>query len=203
MIPFVKKKISFFTNREERIVLRKNQVSIVIERFGDGAKNGQNKQTIRVYCDSNNIWEALTGACYEAVGEVMKNENLPSFGRREHYKERITDLFDGEGINFEERNTEENRQSLNQIKPFEYDPDPIAFLLKNDFRIEWDMFAKVANDSEIEKIKERMPKGSQLHLDLKEVANKAIYPNGSTRDVSYGFLLKAVAGFSSMWDKEN
>ncbi|MCU5043201.1 hypothetical protein PDQ31_27505 [Bacillus cereus] len=185
--------------------MRKNQVSIVIERFGDEAKNGQSKQTIRVYCDSNNIWEALTGACYEAVGEVIKGKNLPSFGRREHYKERTTDLFDGKDINFEDRNTEGNSQPLNHIKPFEHDsdPDPIERLLKNGFPIEWDVFAKAANDSEIEKIKERMPKGSQLHLDLKEVANKAIYPNGSTRGISYEFLVKVLAGFSSVWDKEN
>lgn len=62
---------------------------------------------------------------------------------------------------------------------------------------------KKATDSEIEKIREHMTRGSQLHLDLKEVASRAIYPNGSTRGISYDFLVKVVAGFSSMWDKEN
>lgn len=185
--------------------MRKNQVTIVIDRFSDEAKNGQNKQTIRVYCDSNNIWEALNGAFYEAVSEVIKGQNLPSFGRREHYKERVTDFFDGEGINCENRNTEGNSQSLEYIKPFGDDSDsgPIEWLLKNGFLIEWDVFAKEATESEIEKIKERMPKGSQLHLDLKEVANKAIYPNGSIRGVSYECLVKILAGFSSVWDKGN
>ncbi|NCA66294.1 hypothetical protein [Bacillus cereus] len=173
--------------------MRKNQVTIVIDRFSDEAKNGQNKQTILVYCDSNNIWEALNGAFYEVVSEVIKGQNLPSFGRREHYKERVTDFFDGEGINYENTNTEGNSQSS----------EPIEWLLENGFLIEWDVFAKEATGSEIEKIKERMPKGSQLHLDLKEVANKAIYPNGSTRGVSYEFLVKILAGFSSVWEKGN
>ncbi|KAA0965278.1 hypothetical protein FQ087_02925 [Sporosarcina sp. ANT_H38] len=199
MVSFVKK--YHFLSREEEFYLRKNQVSISINRFGDEAKNGSNKQTIKFYCDSNNIWEALA-SFYEAASEIIKVESLPNFGRRESYKEKILTIV-GEDINFEEENLEGNRQSLYHIKDFKYDQDPIKFLLENSFRIEWDVFAKGATESEIEKIKERMPNGSQLHLDLKEVANKAIYPNGSTRGISYDFLVRVVSGFSSMWDEEN
>lgn len=58
--------------------MRKNQVSISIARFGDEAKNGNNKQSIRVYYDSNNIWEALSGAFNEAVSEILKAQNPPT-----------------------------------------------------------------------------------------------------------------------------
>lgn len=181
--------------------MRKNQVSIVIDRLIDEFENGQNKQTIRVSCDSNNIWEALTGAFYETVSEITKIQNPPGLGRREHYKEKAIGF--SEVLDLEGRNSEENKSSLKHIEPFEYDADPIKFLMKNKFRIDWGVFAKEATDSEIEKIKEQMPKGSELHLDLKGVANKAIYPNGSTRGISYDFLVKVIAGFSAIWGKEN
>ena len=69
--------------------MRKNQVSIRIQRFGDAVPKELERtvQTINVYCDSNNLYEALTGAFYEAVSEIAKTDNLPSFGVREHYED--------------------------------------------------------------------------------------------------------------------
>ncbi len=181
-------------------------MSISITRFGDQVKSGRNMQTIDVYCDSNDIFEALTGAFYEGIKEILKDgEQLPSFGRRESYRYRgegIEEYLKDKSTNLEKVNASGNRQCLSHIRPFEYNSDPIEFLLKNEFRIEWDVFAREATDSEVAKIEERMPKGCQLHIDLKKVADKAIYPDGSPRGIAYDYLVKVIAGFSSAWMDE-
>ena len=56
--------------------MRKNQVNIVIDRFGDEASNGQHEQ-ISIYADSNNIFEALIGA-YSMAVEYIGN---PAVGK--------------------------------------------------------------------------------------------------------------------------
>lgn len=62
--------------------MRKNQVNIIIDRFGDESPNGQHEQ-IRIYADSNNIFEALTGA-YSMVLEHIGN---PAVGKSIEIKE--------------------------------------------------------------------------------------------------------------------
>lgn len=50
--------------------MRRNQVSIKVERFGDQASNGKH-QIIEVYADSNNILEALTDAFSEVSRKII------------------------------------------------------------------------------------------------------------------------------------
>jgi len=65
--------------------MRKNQVSIKIQRFGDQVPKQLNfvDQTISVYADAQNIYEALAAAYYQALLEIQKYEKLPYFGCRE------------------------------------------------------------------------------------------------------------------------
>ena len=63
--------------------MRKNQVSIGIERFGDQAPEGSQRQHISVYADANNVWEAITAAFAKLVAEIQRDQSLPSFGRVE------------------------------------------------------------------------------------------------------------------------
>lgn len=96
------------------------------------------------------------------------------------------------------------RSERYNFEEFDFYSDPIDFLLKNKFRVEWEYFAKKEIDSkEIKKIQEAMPRNSQLHLELKKVADKEIYPNGSSRGVHYDYLVKVVAGFSLAWSETN
>jgi hypothetical protein len=81
--------------------MRKTQVTIIIERFGDEDlienftppknttfkrkyKMFENKkyQTFYIYADSNNIYEALSKATHEALNIIIKNEP-PKIGRKE------------------------------------------------------------------------------------------------------------------------
>lgn len=67
--------------------MRKNQITIQVERFGDQVperlrKQGADHIRFGVYCDSNNIYEALSGAFYQVLEELQKDEKLPSFGDR-------------------------------------------------------------------------------------------------------------------------
>lgn len=59
--------------------MRKNQISIKIQRFGDEAPNGRG-QTINIYADSNNIWEALAAANNLAATAITQTDKLPNFG---------------------------------------------------------------------------------------------------------------------------
>ena len=62
--------------------MRKNQVSIKIERFGDQVPEQLNGDSleISVYADANNIYEALAAAYSKVLEEIKKHEKLPSFG---------------------------------------------------------------------------------------------------------------------------
>jgi hypothetical protein len=64
--------------------MRKNQVFIRIERFGDQVPKeiGRKQMEISVYADANNIYEALAAAYHEAITTVSKYDGLPSFGSR-------------------------------------------------------------------------------------------------------------------------
>lgn len=149
--------------------MRLNQVSIIVDRFNTEAKNGETKQTISVYADSNDIWTALTAAYYEIIGKINKDEYLPT----------------------------ESAHTLQEDKAL------IDFFLKHGFPNEWIGFVSEAREKEIERTKKRIEKGSQLHLELVKIANNVLYPNGSTRGISYNFLVKMIAGFSSRRSKES
>ena len=58
--------------------MRKNQISIKIERFGDQSPDGKH-QVIEVYADSNNIWEALTKA-NNLVADAITKTSPASLG---------------------------------------------------------------------------------------------------------------------------
>lgn len=66
--------------------MRKVQVSINIEIFGDAAtKQRDGYEPISVYADSNNVYEALCAAFDEALAILKENgRDLPSFGCKEH-----------------------------------------------------------------------------------------------------------------------
>ena len=61
--------------------MRKNQVSIQIERFGDQVPEGypESTQEIMTYADSNDLWEALLAAYSAVMDEIQKYETVRSF----------------------------------------------------------------------------------------------------------------------------
>ena len=61
--------------------MRKVQVSIQVERFGDQAPNGK-RDALVVYADANNPYEAVCAALYETLDIIKKHSGLPGFGRR-------------------------------------------------------------------------------------------------------------------------
>ncbi|PAF16982.1 hypothetical protein [Terribacillus saccharophilus] len=86
-----------------------------------------------------------------------------------------------------------------RTEPFEYNTDPIEFLIKNDFRVDHKVFAKIANDNLqiVAEVKNKMPIDSILYRKLKNTADNA-YP--SPRGFKYEYLVKVVAGFSVRWN---
>lgn len=60
--------------------MRRNQVTINIERFGDQVPKNypERTQRIEVYADSNNLYEALAAAFSGVLEEVRKYEDIPS-----------------------------------------------------------------------------------------------------------------------------
>lgn len=67
--------------------MRKNQVSIKIERFGKDIPDEFkefNMQVMSVYADGNDLYETLCGAFQLALNEVAKYEHN-NFGCRESY----------------------------------------------------------------------------------------------------------------------
>lgn len=90
----------------------------------------------------------------------------------------------------------EQQQALQNMKPFIQSDNAIDWLIENKFRIQYPSFSKNATLENIEKIKELMPNGSALHMRLKNVADTA-FP--SPRGFRYDYLVKVVAGFSTMW----
>lgn len=75
--------------------MRKNQVEIKISRFGDAVPStyDDDRQIISIYADSNNLFEALSVAYSEAIRELQKYEEIPSFGcisvSNNHNNERL------------------------------------------------------------------------------------------------------------------
>lgn len=102
--------------------MRKNQVTINIERFGTEAPKGKmielkqllpesllkEYQVIHVYCDSGNDYEELAGIYYQTFCEIMKYKEIPSFGRRQTQKEQRTDYARHDEIMGALKNESEN-----------------------------------------------------------------------------------------------
>ena len=66
--------------------MRKAQISIKLELFGDQATNGHSEEII-VYADSNNLYETINAGFYELLTATQfHGHKLPSFGVREHSK---------------------------------------------------------------------------------------------------------------------
>lgn len=61
--------------------MRKNQVSIYVQRFTSEAPEGAVRQDIHVYADAYNIWEAVAAANYELSSRILQDQSLPQFGR--------------------------------------------------------------------------------------------------------------------------
>ena len=65
--------------------MRKVQISIKMELFGDQAADGKYEK-ISVYADSNSIWETVVAGFHEVVEALRTHgHDLPVFGRREYY----------------------------------------------------------------------------------------------------------------------
>lgn len=67
--------------------MRKNQVTITIERFEDQVPQEfkSSSQKIVAYCDSNNIYTALSGAYFEALSAVKTTSGDTLGVRRNHF----------------------------------------------------------------------------------------------------------------------
>lgn len=91
----------------------------------------------------------------------------------------------------------DNLEALSKIKSFKKSDNAIDWLIKNDFRIDHDCFAKSATEELIKTVKEQMPQDSELFKQLKTVADK-VYPG--PRGFTYDYLVKSVAGFSEAWN---
>lgn len=72
------------TERDQ--LMRKAQISIRMELFGDQAANGHS-EVITVYADSNNCYETINAGLFELLSALQQQgHKLPSFGVREHSK---------------------------------------------------------------------------------------------------------------------
>ena len=66
--------------------MRKVQISIKMELFGDQASDGKYEK-INVYADANNVWEAIVAGFHEVVDTLKAHgRKLPIFGAKEHYE---------------------------------------------------------------------------------------------------------------------
>ena len=64
--------------------MRKAQITICMEIFGDQAANGRSEE-INVYADSDNVYETINAALYELLGTLQQHgRRLPSYGDRVH-----------------------------------------------------------------------------------------------------------------------
>ena len=62
--------------------MRRVQIGIKIQRFGENAPDGK-EQTLNVYADGSNEYETLCAAFYEALESLQATDgSIPSFGRR-------------------------------------------------------------------------------------------------------------------------
>lgn len=91
----------------------------------------------------------------------------------------------------------DNLDALSKIEPFKKADNAIEWLIINDFRIEHNVFARDATQTQIAKIQQLMPNNSELYQQLKAVADKN--QNGP-RGFSYPYLVKVVAGFLEAWN---
>lgn len=66
--------------------MRKVQISMEIQIFGDKAnKNFEGYEPIKVYADSNDVYEALCSSFFEALVALQENgHHLPKLGDRSH-----------------------------------------------------------------------------------------------------------------------
>lgn len=74
--------------------MRKNQVTITLERFGDTVPKNLNAKSmkIEVYADSNDVYEALSAAFNGVLEEIKKNQAMPEFGVvSSHSSTRLSD----------------------------------------------------------------------------------------------------------------
>lgn len=69
--------------------MRRNQVSITLERYGNQAPVGAARQHVTAYADANEVWEALAAAFYKISQEIQRDQPLPSFGRVEGHTRNI------------------------------------------------------------------------------------------------------------------
>ena len=62
--------------------MRRNQVTITVERFGNEVPEELNAKSIKIkaYADSNNVYEALAAAFNKVLEEIKDNQKLPEFG---------------------------------------------------------------------------------------------------------------------------
>lgn len=84
------------------------------------------------------------------------------------------------------------------LTPFQMTNDAIDFLLKNNFRIDHEVFAEWADEKYIAVVKKIMPENSELFKKLKQVADKKTC---NPENFTYEYLVKAVAGFKEAWEK--
>lgn len=65
--------------------MRKNQVTIILERFGDEVPEAlhSDQETIRVYADSNNVYEAVSAAYMGLLAQIRQHQGLPENGTLE------------------------------------------------------------------------------------------------------------------------
>lgn len=89
-----------------------------------------------------------------------------------------------------------NLNAVRKIKPFVHTSDPIDWLILNRFRIDHASFVRDVEEESINKIRDKMPKDSDLYKQLKTVADNK-YP--SKRGSTYNYLVKVAAGFSEVW----
>ena len=69
--------------------MRKAQISIVMELFGDQAANGH-AEKVTVYADASTPYEAISAGFHELMLALQEGKRrLPSFGVREHSRRDI------------------------------------------------------------------------------------------------------------------
>ncbi|WP_332238488.1 hypothetical protein [Sporolactobacillus sp. KGMB 08714] len=77
--------------------MRKNQISISVERFLDQAKDGQ-EEAFTVYTEGNNIWETLASGFFKVVTEITKSQELPLSIRAETYHNKAIGIIIAKGF---------------------------------------------------------------------------------------------------------
>lgn len=60
--------------------MRKFQIGIKMEMF-----DGEQNDSLTVYADANNIWEAICAGLHELLTALQEKRSLPSFGAKSSY----------------------------------------------------------------------------------------------------------------------